>query len=287
MMAKCRQWWLAVALLSAGCAGLVGIDGDYVVGSPDGTAGLGATAGSGITGGSGGAESGGGSGGTVVTGGSGGAGGAGGVGAAGGTTATGGQGGSGGTPLCFPTDLLDPFDGSFVNTTLWRLQGATSIISVHSGMLHFAPQAQVSLDQWAGVVTRATYDVRDCQVWIEVPSLVNGGSPGSTYFQLHHADGSVAIAVHDGTAAFRVNEGGNQDETLASYDSAAHRWWRIREDSGTIYLETAPDGQTWTVQNSATSPSYVDDVVVGIGVVPPEQAVNPGEAQFDNFDVEP
>jgi hypothetical protein len=284
--------WVAAVFLAAGCASIVGIDDNYVVGSPGGSAGEGTAAGAGVTGGSGGAGNTGGAP-TGVTGGSGGAGTTGGSGGAGNTGGgiatggTGGTGGAGGDPTCYPAGLIDAFDGTSVNTSLWGTQGADSIISVHGGMLHFAPQAMANFGQWAGVVTHSRYDVRDCSVWIEVPSLVTGGADGGTYFQLWHHDGRVRVAVNSGMASFAVEAGGSSDEQEEAYDSVAHRWWRFREDAGTIHIETAPDGRNWTVRNSASSPAFVDDVAIGLGVTPPQMTANPGEAQFDNFDVEP
>lgn len=39
------------------------------------------------------------------------------------------------------------------------------------------------------------------------------------------------------------------------YDEDEHRYWRIREASGTIFFETSPDGTVWTQQNTATRAS--------------------------------
>jgi hypothetical protein len=37
-----------------------------------------------------------------------------------------------------------------------------------------------------------------------------------------------------------------------TYSATAHAWWRIREASGVLYWDTAPDGLTWTNQFSYT-----------------------------------
>lgn len=77
------------------------------------------------------------------------------------------------------------------------------------------------------------------------------------------------------------------------YDPVEHAWLRVREDGGTLFWETAPDGRQWTVRHSDTAPSWVSDndlqaqllahcapMVTGGGPT--------GEfAEFDNFNVRP
>ena len=40
---------------------------------------------------------------------------------------------------------------------------------------------------------------------------------------------------------------------VTPYSATNHRFWRIRETSGTVYWETSPDGSTWTTQRSETN----------------------------------
>ncbi len=74
---------------------------------------------------------------------------------------------------------------------------------------------------------------------------------------------------------------------ILPYDPVLHRWWRIREAGGTLYLETAPQGKVWTERLSAPSPSYLNDVVVGLGVTGADTQPIVGTTELDNMDVPP
>lgn len=62
--------------------------------------------------------------------------------------------------------------------------------------------------------------------------------------------------------------GGDHQVFEIPYDPVAHRWWRIRESSGTCYWDTSPDGTNWTNQASAATPAiplnnlYFDTIAI-------------------------
>ena len=41
-----------------------------------------------------------------------------------------------------------------------------------------------------------------------------------------------------------------------AYDPVVHAWLRLREDAGSLYWETSPDGQSWTVRRTAATPAW-------------------------------
>lgn len=45
--------------------------------------------------------------------------------------------------------------------------------------------------------------------------------------------------------------------TTASFNPTYHRWVRLRESGGTLYWETSPDGYSWAVLRSSSSPAWV------------------------------
>lgn len=54
------------------------------------------------------------------------------------------------------------------------------------------------------------------------------------------------------------------DHGFTAYDPEGHLWFRIREDSGTTYWETGPDGESWTTLASAANPIALDNVTVSL-----------------------
>lgn len=202
-----------------------------------------------------------------------------------------GGGGAGGMPPvgpCHPTGLEDAFAGSAVNTNLWNGQGKQSIMTVSGGVLRVTPEDSVTDDQWVGLVTSATYDLTGCAVWIEVPSVIKSGLEGETYWQIHSSQGVGRIRVIDGELEATVTDQGNDlGDASQTYVAASHRWWRIREDTGMLYLEVSADFVTWNTMLATAAPAYVSAITVGLGVVSPTEETNMGQTQFDNFNIVP
>jgi hypothetical protein len=69
------------------------------------------------------------------------------------------------------------------------------------------------------------------------------------------------------------------------YDPVTHRWWAMREQGGTFYWETSPNGAAWQTLGSWPIGSMfpVDGVYLEYGAGTEDTGVTPGEAQFDNL----
>lgn len=103
-------------------------------------------------------------------------------------------------------------------------------------------------------------------------------------FQIDAATSLVLMTVH----VDFVDEGG----ATIPYDSVEHAWLRIREDAGTLYWETAPDGRTWTARHSDTAPSWVSDNDLQVQLLAHASPAVTGSptgiyGEFDNFNIEP
>lgn len=69
---------------------------------------------------------------------------------------------------------------------------------------------------------------------------------------------NLEIAVSGSSLFLRLIVATTVTDTVIPYDATAHAWWRIREDAGTVYWETSPDGATWTTRRSAATPFPLD-----------------------------
>lgn len=149
------------------------------------------------------------------------------------------------------TDTFDTADGA-------KWSGYGGSVTVSGGQLSIAAN-------FTGLVTAAAdWDATGSEVFVEV---VNGG-----WLQIANAaDDSVRVFadVGDTTLFMQTYQGGafSSSDSIA-YNTTTHRWWRIRMDAAavTVFLDTAPDGATWTqrlsqaitpVGNYATSTSVL------------------------------
>lgn len=108
--------------------------------------------------------------------------------------------------------------------------------------------------------------------------------------------GYAGIAIYTGNGAtmqLRIQVNGSNLEmrvaatTVATiaYDATAHAWMRIREAAGTSYLETSPDGLTWTVRHSAANPA--DLTICDADIFGGGGAADGGEATISKFNLVP
>jgi hypothetical protein len=69
------------------------------------------------------------------------------------------------------------------------------------------------------------------------------------------------------------------------YDPIAHRWLAYREDAGVFYMETSPDGVTWTPRVTLPVAQLfpMDSLRVELGAWADAGATAPGIAAFDNL----
>jgi hypothetical protein len=73
----------------------------------------------------------------------------------------------------------------------------------------------------------------------------------------------------------------------ATYDSAVHKWFRIRESAGTTYWDTSVDGTTWTNRANEANPIAVIDFVVDMLAGTWAAEVATATAKFDNYNNPP
>ncbi len=204
-----------------------------------------------------------------------------------GGSATGG-GGAAGQPPCHPAGLEDGFDGNAVNTSLWNLQGKQSIMRVTGGQLQVTPDEGIDDGQWVGLVTKTAYNLTDCAVWIEAPSIVKNGAAGNTYWQIYSPDGSSSFKVSNGKLEASIGDmSANLGQASIPYVALEHRWWRIREAAGKLIMETSPDFITWKTVLSTETPSYISQVKIGLGIISPSNEMGLGKTTFDNFNIVP
>jgi hypothetical protein len=69
-----------------------------------------------------------------------------------------------------------------------------------------------------------------------------------------------------------------------AYSPTAHAWCRLRENAGSVFYDTAPDGRTWSTQWTSGEPVPVASLYA---IVFTETTGTAGTTYIDNFNVAP
>jgi hypothetical protein len=187
---------------------------------------------------------------TAHTGGSGGSGGSGNAGGTGGSgAASSGGGGTGGEdcapPLLPPVPRCDvpiqAFNDQAAFETEWDYLNDPNDVLISNGVANFhIPAATMT----TLVATKKTFVLQGCGVWAQI---VEAAPDESTTTRLSlGVPGDVSyyvLGVTNGELQARID---NSVEDSKSYDPAAMRYVRIREDDGEFAFDYSADGHCWT-----------------------------------------
>lgn len=151
--------------------------------------------------------------------------------------------------------LSDNF--SSADTSKWTGYDGNPFVS--GGQLHVT-----ATSAYETLSASATKSLVGSYAQCEVVSRTNIGT-GTTEntFELSVSSGNnVGFIIANDNIGFYDTVSSSQTVNYITYDSTAHRWWRIREASGTIYWDTSPDGTTWTNRKSRATGLTVTAVTI-------------------------
>lgn len=219
----------------------------------------------------------GGSGGTTGTGATGG------IGGTGGTGATGG----GGAAPCGGTNLLsDNFDDGPAGVPwTWVIDPIPGAIVAESN-----GEGTVALPAAAGLVygafqTKRYYNLSNDAVAVKVTNVADAATASTFLLARLDDQNYIEISQKNGLLSF-VSVVGGMTTVIAqtSYDAMKHRFWRLREDSGTTYWETLDDNLSPTKSNALPTSQVFDlsTVRIDLGGRLEGGAASTSEARFDD-----
>jgi hypothetical protein len=190
-----------------------------------------------------------------------------------------------GTPCGGPTAISDNFDDGIQDPT-WNLftkPGMT--VSETGGELVITLGDNVAGQNYAGYFGQRYMDMRGSRAFIEVTQTAVPTGMGEAAFLLRaDAMNDVGIGIAHGTIGAGLRIAGVETTVMRiPYDPIAHRWIQLREDAGTVYYETSPDGTTFTAFANAPTPSYASGVTMQIYAGTPAAEPTPGAVHFDNL----
>ena len=148
--------------------------------------------------------------------------------------------------------LVSDFDAG-IDAGLWvKSGGNTAEITASGG----AVRIDHIVSEYNFLSSVSPYDLTGSYLYAKFADFGDQGVSGHRSTLGVWIDGSNRIDVLVGENIIDVAyfAGSGTDLGAITLDTTAHRWCRIRESNGTIYVDTAPDGSTWTNRWSVANP---------------------------------
>lgn len=152
--------------------------------------------------------------------------------------------------------LVDDFDDGVVDAARWTAVGGSAEVG---GRLRQPMTSTVarhtSVREWSLAGSQLT--VKLCTV----PAAGGSSSASASWYVYSNTSGtrlrwSYNPLTNILRAAIEVG-GSDAGGVNLTYSAIDHAWLRVRETSGTVYMETSPDGWDWTIRRSAATPAWV------------------------------
>jgi len=187
-----------------------------------------------------------------------------------------------------PTTLQDDF-GDGVRDRLWGYEYVSSGVTITEGStddLRIRPPSRVG-DSFGAYGSTFAVDLRGSHVAVRVPRVLEPHRNGRTFLELLRSDRQyLSIGVAGDQLVFSANDGTTPSGGSTMY-APETQWWRIREDDGNIHFETSPDASTWATHLTWPTPRWASAVWMEIGAGTTGYVEAPGEARFDDFNLDP
>lgn len=181
--------------------------------------------------------------------------------------------------------FTDDFNDNSLDTAKWDLWDVGH--AVETGGELTIPS--VTAASYRGMQSVRTGNLTDSSIHVEVPHVLTGLSNASTCLQVA-ADDQHTITLYESggffVAEYQIDGVWTTPATMA-YGAATHRWWRIREASGTIYYEYSADGAIWAVLISVPTPFAVTAMYTMLFIGTTSVNVSTDTAVFDNLNTKP
>jgi hypothetical protein len=138
-------------------------------------------------------------------------------------------------------------------------------------------------------VSRSAYDLRGGTLTVELTGPPDLADDGSVQLSLM-SDQKHQLYAHVKQGELYCTQATPDqclDLSYSQHSPTEQRWLRFREDGGTVYFETSPDGSTWDVVTSTIEPFAVDMVRVKLSATVYGGQTTPMEVRLDNLNVLP
>ena len=154
--------------------------------------------------------------------------------------------------------LVDDFEDGVLDTGLWS--GSYGDPDETGG------RARIPCTTgYAGLKSGSTYTLTDAGIVIRLHAPTPGGATTAAASVLvltstGGTDGGFIIDPAQNAIGLYLREGyADGGAVFLTYSPTDHAWLRFREDAGSVYWDTSPDGVDWTNRRTSTSPAWAAD----------------------------
>lgn len=178
---------------------------------------------------------------------------------------------------CPISELHDDFERSELGPFWARSAFVRGTIGIDAGAVLVTAPAEMYLR------APKLYDLRDSQIVVEVPKMVESDPDKHVALTLEAPDGDrVSFHQVNGVLAAKGEHAGQSIQPFAqTYSASLHRWWRIRNSGATTTWEVSGDGTQWQPFGSTTDLTDLERVQVQWYVY--SIAATPDSARLDNI----
>lgn len=187
------------------------------------------------------------------------------------------------------TTFTDPLTSSVQNTGLWT--GNFGTLSWTGG--GFTVSQAPAYTSYGGMQTIATYDLTGAAAWVSMGSVGDQSIVSLETIPLNLIDGATGTNKlffyinQNNLTAYKVISGTQTVVKTSPYLSGIHKWFRIRELSGTTYFETSADGESWTLFVSLANPITVTGLYIAPSLGTFSSEAKGTSAHWNSFNFSP
>lgn len=148
-------------------------------------------------------------------------------------------------------------------------------------------------DSWHAACSDADWTLEDSYAFVQVWAPEAGGATTEAWAQFlvqtvttTPVDVGFEIdALNGDLKIFNRVDYFDPTQTTLTYDPVDHHWLRVREEDGTVYWDTSPDGIDWTNRKTDTSPAWVGNADLELVMICHRDSGTNDFAYYDNVNI--
>lgn len=182
--------------------------------------------------------------------------------------------------------LVDDFEDGVLNTTLWS--------GSYGDPDEVGGRARIPCTTgYAGLKSASAYTLTGSGITIRLhPPTPNGAATAAASVlvltSVGGTDGGFIVDPAQNAIGLYLREGyADGGAVFLTYSATDHAWLRFRENAGSVYWDTSPDGVTWTNQRTATTPAWTADTDLAFLIEGHRDAGTPDYVEVESVNVPP